>query len=613
MSVSIALGVAFGVGAAGYLALAWYVWRHRRAAGGHGLVTMSLAVFVWTTCYAMELVSRTVEANKAWSGLKYVGIVAVLPGLAWFVDEYTGRRRLGRRGLLLLCIEPAIVLTVLAVPATHDLLHYYGTSDLGASGALAERPIPVPGVLFWPHAAYTYIGVATCVLVLSRRLVRIGRPYRRQAYALIAACGLPLVVNLLYNLEVGFVGTVDPTPFAFVVTAFVLFWGFFRLRLLDLVPVARNVVVEQMTDGVVVLDAYGRVVDANPATAVLLGDRRSRVVGRPLADLVPAVAPALDRHIPGTTTREDVVLSDLGGVETDVSLILTSLFDRAGAETGRLAVLRDVTQQVRSERELKALLDQRTRLAETLEASLRPSRLPDVPGLRLAARSLPAGLDSEVSGDFYDVHPATDGEWAFVLGDVSGKGVEAAIVTSMARYTVRALSAQGWRPQQVLEQLNAALELGEDVERFCTVVYGRITAAPAPGAVTGVRLTISLGGHPAPFVRRADGTVFAVGRPGTAIGLLHDVSVSETVVDLAPGDVLLAYTDGVTEARRNGEQFGDDRLAEVLAGTAAGLRGRTGAAAASLVADAVADRVVKEVVEYALDRDDVALLVLAVA
>ena len=112
-------------------------------------------------------------------------------------------------------------------------------------------------------------------------------------------------------------------------------------------------------------------------------------------------------------------------------------------------------------------------------------------------------------------------------------------------------------------------------------------------------------------MRRAGGSVFAVGEPGTALGLLTDVSVSETVVDLAPGDVLLAYTDGVTEARRSGEQFGEDRLVEVLAATAAGLHGRTGPAAAALVADAVADRVVKEVVDFSGERDDIALLVLA--
>lgn len=614
MSVSIVLGMAFGVGAAGYLALAWHVWRYRRAAGGHGLVVMALAVFVWTTCYAMELTSDTVAANKVWSGLKFVGIVGIVPGLAWFVDEYIGARRLGRRGLALLCLEPAAVLSALAVPAWHDSFHYYDPADV-AGGLPDGRPIPVAGPLFWPHAIYTWVGVAICVGVLATRLLRIARPYRRQAYAIVAATGLPMLVNVAFNLEVGFVGTVDPTPFAFVLTAVVLFWGFFRLRLLDLVPVARSVVVDQMTDGVVVLDAYGRVVDANPATSALLGDRRSRVVGRRLDELVPALADALGRHIPATTTRDDVVLSGLGGARTDLSLTLTSLLDRNGAETGRLAVLRDVTARVRTENELRTLLEQQTRLSETLEASLRPSRLPDVPGLRLAARSLPSGTGSQVSGDFYDVHPATGGAWAFVLGDVSGKGVEAAVVTSMARHTVRALSAQGWQPRQVLEQLNAALEPGEDLERFCTVVYGRITAAPASGegGGVGVRLSVCLGGHPAPFVRKADGTVFAVGEPGTVLGLLPEVGVEEVVVDLAPGDVLLAYTDGVTEARHDGVQFGEERLAQVLGSTAAGLHGRTGAAAASLVADAVADRVVKEVVEFASERDDVAILVLAVA
>lgn len=610
LSASIVLGMAFGTGAAGYLVLAWYVWQYRRSAGAYGLVTMALAVFLWAAFYAMELVSFSVRANAVWSGLKFVGIVLVLPGLAWFVDRYIGANRLGRRALTLLLVEPALVLLLLAVPATHDLFHYYPDS-YPRGVVLPQRPVPEAGPLFVYHAVYTYVGVATCVVVLSRRLLRIARPYRRQAYAIIAATALPLVVNAAYNAGIGGVGTVDPTPFLFVGTAVVLFWGFFRLRLLDLVPVARGVVVEQMTDGLLVLDAYGRIVDANPAAAAMVRERRSRVTGRPLGDVVPALDPALQRHIPGTTTRDDVVLADLGGARTDVSLVLTSLFDRAGAETGRLVVLRDVTAERRTQRHLADLLAQQTRLADTLVASLRPARLPDVPGVRLAARSLPSGTGAEVSGDFYDVHPATGGEWAFVLGDVSGKGVEAAIVTSTARYTARALSAQGWGPRQVLEQLNAALEPGEEQERFCTVVYGRISAAP--GEVTGVRVAVALGGHPPPLVRRADGSVFAVGEPGTALGLLTDVSVTEQVVALGPGDVLLAYTDGVTEARRAGEQFGEERLAAVLAATAVGLHGRAGEAAATLVADAVADRVVAEVVDFSGERDDIALLVLAVA
>jgi sigma-B regulation protein RsbU (phosphoserine phosphatase) len=214
------------------------------------------------------------------------------------------------------------------------------------------------------------------------------------------------------------------------------------------------------------------------------------------------------------------------------------------------------------------------------------------------------------------------GDWAFAVGDVSGKGVEAAVLTTMARYTVRTLSAEGRRPRQVLEQLNRALIVDEASERFCTLAYGRLDGADLLGlggiagigadVDAGVQLTLALGGHPRPLLRHRSGIVEPVGRPGTALGLLATVDVEEIRVRLESGDVLLLYTDGVTEARRGPEQFGDERLADVLASSASGLRGRTGVSAAHLVAEAVADRVLTEVTAWASRRDDIAVLVLAV-
>jgi serine phosphatase RsbU (regulator of sigma subunit) len=248
-----------------------------------------------------------------------------------------------------------------------------------------------------------------------------------------------------------------------------------------------------------------------------------------------------------------------------------------------------------------------------------------------------------VSGDFYDVHPAGPGRSAFVLGDVSGKGVHAAIMTSMARYTARTLSAQGWRPRQVLEQLNEALLARDDPERFCTVVYGHVEQhLPPPDGPGGVRLTLALGGHPPPLLRRRDRSVQPVGTPGTALGLIPAVEIHEVHLDLAAGDVLLAYTDGVTEARRGTQQFGDERLAVVLAkvgappprqggapleeelrrgggvgvGVGVDLEVRTGAdggaRAGRELAEEVAEGVLDAVTNYASSRDDVAVLVLAV-
>jgi hypothetical protein len=384
------------------------------------------------------------------------------------------------------------------------------------------------------------------------------------------------------------------------------------------------------------------------------------MIGREASSFLPALRPILDvppplGDIPLMTevrlgSRDlpppDPMAASSPGprMPRDVAVSLSPVTDQAGHEVARSLVLRDVTERNRTERQLRQLLEDQTRLSETLRQTLRPAELPVLDGVRLAARSVPSARGGGVGGDFYDVHPAGRGRAAFVLGDVSGKGVHAAVVTSLARYTVRTLSAQGLSPREVLNHLNRALLDQHDDERYCTVVYGHVL--PAEPGQDGVRLVLTLGGHPQPLVRRREGTVHPVGTPGTALGLLPVIDVTEVVVDLGAGDILLAYTDGVTEARNGKEQFGEERLARVLSDLQVettpdgrirvpakrpglGGEGRTGRSErairvalrgespaerpqeAGLLADAVADSVLQAVGSFSAERDDVALLVLA--
>jgi hypothetical protein len=549
MTRELALGLGLAVGGAAYLAMSWYVWRRRAAAGGPSLVIVLLGIFVWTACYAVELCTHSVAAAQVWSGLKFVGVVTV-PGALWaFVRQYTTRRPLSRRLLVALCVEPVVVLLLLALPQTRDLIHYYRPADEGA-----DPPVAHPGPLFWPHAAYSWVLLVVTLGTFVARVGRIGGPYRRQANVLVVASLLPLIGNVLYNLELGGLGRVDPAPFLFTTFTFVLVWGIFRLRLLDILPVARGALVAQMRDGVLVLDAEGRIADVNAAAADVVGVEHGALVGRYVEDVLPAVVPLLAADAPGGTIEGQLDLDGEDGLRNYAAQV-SSLTDRGGSEIARLVVLRDVTERVDDERRLRELLDDRTRLADTLQAGLRPQLLPPVPGVRIAAR---------------------------------------------------------WSPGRALEQLNQALlnDVGE--ERFCTVLYGRIIQDPVDidtDWTPGVRVTLALGGHPHPLVRWLDGSVTAEGQSGTALGLLNRVEIKEESLQLQPGEVLVAYTDGVTEARSGVEQFGEQRLADVIAVAAEGLRGKRGPAAAALVADAVADSVLKAVEEFSSERDDVAVLV----
>ncbi len=235
-------------------------------------------------------------------------------------------------------------------------------------------------------------------------------------------------------------------------------------------------------------------------------------------------------------------------------------------------------------------------LARALQTSLLPPRLPDVPGLDLGARYHPALAGLEVGGDFYDVFD-TGGDWAVVIGDVCGKGPEAAALTALARYTIRSVAMDLRHPAQVLRKLNETLLHHQLDERFCTVAYGRVVPS-----VGGMRVSVCRGGHPPPLVVRANGEIEPIGADGGAIGLFPEIRLWEETTLLLPGDNLVFYTDGVTEARRGHEQFGDEQLARVL-GSCAGYS-----------AAEVAENVQAAVVDFGgpQPRDDIAVLVLHV-
>jgi PAS domain S-box-containing protein len=188
------------------------------------------------------------------------------------------------------------------------------------------------------------------------------------------------------------------------------------------------------------------------------------------------------------------------------------------------------------------LYTEHTRIARTLQAGLMPRSLPRVPGLELAARYRPAGELIEVGGDFYDVYLRSAGEWLVVIGDVTGKGAEAAATTALVRYTLRAAAQHPGSPSRLLAELNSAM-LAQQAD-YCTI--GLVSISFSEHGT--VEATISLGGHPAPLLLGAGGEVRAIGETGTMLGFARDVRFAETRLTLAAGEILLLYTDGLTDA-----------------------------------------------------------------
>ncbi|SDX82952.1 PAS domain S-box-containing protein [Modestobacter sp. DSM 44400] len=240
-------------------------------------------------------------------------------------------------------------------------------------------------------------------------------------------------------------------------------------------------------------------------------------------------------------------------------------------------------------------------LAETLQRSLLPARLPAVPGVQLGSRYRAGGEDVLAGGDTYDVLPLPDGRWMVLIADVCGLGAEAAAVTALTRHTARAVAVAGGAPGQVLAAVNAAL-LQEDTPgplRFVTACCLLLDSGTA-----GADVRLSVAGHPLPMLRTADGSCTEVGTPGRALGITAEVSHPEAAVHLGPGSTLVLYTDGITEARdAAGVQFDETGICATLT------------AAAGLSAQATADAIDEAVARHRGDRrgagDDLAVLVLA--
>ena len=528
--------------------LAAYVAWRRDARMGWSLAVLLVAVAGWGLTYAVELSLDDVALKSRWGDVKYAGVTTLAPAWLVFVLQYTGRERyVSRRLILGLAVAPVVTMVLLAVPATHDLVRFYPST-----AASEELPVVQVGPAFWVILAYNNGLLVFASTLFIASMVRLARSYRRMAYTLLAAALLPWLANLLHNFAVGWFAKIDLTPFAFTLTGGLLVWGLFHERLVDLAPLARSAVLESMADAVFVTDPFGRVADVNPAGVHLMATSRTALLGRRLEDVVgPEVA--------DTAVTELTLPGGADGRDRTFDVSRQELHDASDRPAGSLVVLREVTERVQDRQRLERVLMEHARIAAALQASMVPPSLPDVPGIDVGSQYVPAGDGREVGGDFFDVWPVGDGTWAFTLGDVSGKGADAAAVSAAARYTLRALAHPDEQPSDTLRKVNATLLGQTDVERHCTLAYGQLHPSSR-----GTAVTLSLAGHHPPLVVRATGDVDEVGELGTALALFDDPDLHDTTLHLGPGDLLCLFTDGLVEAHQGRDMFGSERVADLL-------------------------------------------------
>jgi serine phosphatase RsbU (regulator of sigma subunit) len=275
--------------------------------------------------------------------------------------------------------------------------------------------------------------------------------------------------------------------------------------------------------------------------------------------------------------------------------VLTTLSESA---TGEIALQGALAAERATRREADVIVAGVEELARTLQESLLPPVLPSTPGLQIAARYHPAGAGVEVVGDFYDVFQSGREAWNIVIGDVAGKGVNAARMTALAHYTLRAAAMRTDSPSSILETLNRAMleQASPEDPRFLTALY--LSFTPTDESVS---LTLCSAGHDPPLLKRANGETTYIELRGTLLGAVAEPALNDVKIELATGDQLVLYTDGATDARRRGERFGSERLRDVVA--------RCCARSAEELADAV-ERAVLDFNDDALP-DDTAIVALA--
>jgi len=364
--------------------------------------------------------------------------------------------------------------------------------------------------------------------------------------------------------------------------------------------------------------AWAVVPDFADWAAVHVPDEHGQLHRMAIADLeledperFEALAQSLFARTPaGESALEDVVLDDASrGTVASVAVVPLVLpgdpargaITIVSAGRGRqlsladLAIMEEIGRRAGVAIVNARVHEARSHIASTLQRSLLPPRLPDVPGLTIAARFRAAGLSSEVGGDFYDLFPAAGG-WMVVIGDVTGKGPVAASITSLARYTLRTAAHYEDTPERVLERLNDVLLADPERRQLCTAICAHVSTGDE-----GAHVRLVCAGHPPPYVLRAAGGALPAGRPGTLLGAFEDVGWSGEELLLEPGDTLVLYTDGVTDTTRGGgERFGQDRVGALLNGCA------------GLAPEDIAQRIDAALLafEEGPQRDDLAVLVL---
>ncbi len=275
-------------------AIGWYTWRHRHTSGATPFSVLMWILFQWGISYILQLAATDLPTKFLWDKIMFLGVVATPVAWLTFAVEYIGRKAwINPRRLVLLSILPVITTIVIWTSDWHAL--FWKSYELVEQGGFLLLKTD-NGIWFWVHAAYTYLLIMVGLVLIIRALLHWPAQYRAQMVFVLISTLTPLIANAITIFQILPI-YIDLTPFAFIVTGIGMAYAMFRHRLLDIAPIARDIVINGMKDGMIILDADRRIVDLNPAAQEILGfSGAKQPIGKSIAEVLAQWPELIQRY-----------------------------------------------------------------------------------------------------------------------------------------------------------------------------------------------------------------------------------------------------------------------------------------------------------------------------